>query len=379
MGSNTARRRGLAATGITLLLAVAACSTPEPAAAPASSAEPPALAESTSVPELPSGSIPAPAPSGNPPTSKPGNQPRPPAGPAAPSPIAETRGLFVDSESNAARWVRANKGDGRAHLINERIAAQPMARWIGGEGDIRSWLGSYVQAAAREDQLPVVVPYNIPNRDCGNHSAGGAGSVDKYRQWVETVADAIGKTPALVVLEPDALIHLSCLDPTGKQDRLRMLAEAVATLSQRAPNAWTYLDGGDGRYNPPGTLAQRLIDAGVSGARGFAVNVSNFNTTNEAISYGRLVQAAIAARGGGKHGFVIDVSRNGNGSNGEWCNPPGRKIGQSPSVDGSSPQVPDALLWIKQPGASDGDCGTGKGTDSGAFVPELAMSLLNGL
>ncbi|WHT21101.1 glycoside hydrolase family 6 protein [Crossiella sp. CA-258035] len=329
--------------------------------------------ESTSPP--PASSEPPPRSS----TSKPERQPRPPAQPPAPSPLSETRGLFVDWESNAARWVRANKGDGRAHVINERIAAQPMARWIAGDGDIRGWLGAYIRAAEKEDQLPVVVPYNIPQRDCGSHSAGGAGSVENYRKWVEMVADTIGKTPALVVLEPDALIHLSCLDPTGKQERLRMLSEAVATLSQRAPNAWTYLDGGDGRYNPPGTLAQRLIDAGVSGARGFAVNVSNFNTTAEAISYGRQVQAAVSARGGGKPGFVIDVSRNGNGSNGEWCNPPGRKIGQSPAVDGSNPQTPDALLWIKQPGASDGDCGTGKGTTSGAFVPELAISLLNGM
>lgn len=377
MGSNRARRRGLATTGIAALLAVAACGSPEPAAAPSSPTETPNLAEATSVPPEPSSPPPASA-TAKLPTSSPDRQPRPPAQPPAPSPLSQTRGLFVDWESNAARWVRANKHDGRAPLINERIASQPMARWIGGDGDIGGWLGAYIRAAAKDNQLPVVVPYNIPQRDCGSHSAGGAGSVEKYRQWVETVSDAIGKTPALVVLEPDSLIHLSCLDPTGKQERLRMLAEAVGTLGQRAPNAWTYLDGGDGRYNPPGTVAQRLIDAGVSGARGFAVNVSNFNTTAEAVAYARQVQAAVSARGGGKPAFVIDVSRNGNGSNGEWCNPPGRRIGQSPAVDGSNPQVPDALLWIKHPGASDGDCGTGKGTTSGAFVPELAMNLLNG-
>ncbi|MBP2473932.1 endoglucanase [Crossiella equi] len=292
--------------------------------------------------------------------------------------MTQTRGLFVDWESNAARWVRANKRDGRAGVINERIAAQPMARWIGGDGDIRGWLGQYVGAAAKENQLPVVVPYNIPQRDCGNHSAGGANGVANYRQWVETVADAIGKTPALVILEPDALIHLTCLDPTGKQERLKMLSEAVATLSQRSPNAWTYLDGGDGRYNPPSTMAQRLIEAGISGARGFAVNVSNFNTTAEAVAYAKMVQSAVSARGGGKPGYVIDVSRNGNGSNGEWCNPAGRKIGESPTLDGKSTTTPDAKLWIKQPGSSDGDCGIGRGTASGAFSPDLAMSLLNG-
>jgi endoglucanase len=36
------------------------------------------------------------------------------------------------------------------------------------------------------------------------------------------------------------------------------------------------------------------------------------------------------------------------------------------------------LLWIKTPGESDGDCGTGSGTTAGQFVPQLAYNLIYG-
>lgn len=36
------------------------------------------------------------------------------------------------------------------------------------------------------------------------------------------------------------------------------------------------------------------------------------------------------------------------------------------------------LLWIKDPGESDGDCGTGSGTVAGQFNPQLAYDLVHG-
>ena len=36
--------------------------------------------------------------------------------------------------------------------------------------------------------VPVFVVYNIPHRDCGQHSAGGARGGDAYRRWIQAVA-----------------------------------------------------------------------------------------------------------------------------------------------------------------------------------------------
>jgi endoglucanase len=71
--------------------------------------------------------------------------------------------------------------------------------------------------------------------------------------------------------------------------------------------------------------------------------------------------------------FVIDTSRNGNGSNGEWCNPAGRKLGTTAQVGGGA----EMLLWVKVPGDSDGVCGVSS-YEAGQFDPDLAIELING-
>ncbi len=63
------------------------------------------------------------------------------------------------------------------------------------------------------------------------------------------------------------------------------------------------------------------------------------------------------AIGGDPH-FVIDVSRNGRGWRGDWCNPDGAGLGQLPHVTRGTTRL-DALLWVKTPGLSDGSCNGG--------------------
>jgi len=59
----------------------------------------------------------------------------------------------------------------------------------------------------------------------------------------------------------------------------------------------------------------------------------------------------------------------------QWCNPPGRQLGSAPQMlDGGGGMG----LWIKAPGESDGDCGTGVGTRTGQFSPVVAQKLIAG-
>ncbi|MDR7275315.1 glycoside hydrolase family 6 protein [Catenuloplanes atrovinosus] len=298
------------------------------------------------------------------------------AAPAAHAdPISQTSGFYVNPNSSPATWVAANPGDGRAAAIRTEIAQRPMASWFGNwSGDIASAVGGYVGAADAVDKLPLLVAYNLPGRDaCGGHSGGGAGSVAAYDAWISSFAGAIGSRPAVVVIEPDALGDFNCMSQAQINDRVGMLSRAVGQFRAKAANTWVYLDAGNPGWVDAATMAQRLNQAGVSGARGFALNVSNYFTTGENSAYGNRVAAELQRFGYTKP-FVIDTSRNGNGANGQWCNPAGRRIGTPTQLGGGA----EMLLWLKTPGESDGDCGVGAGSTAGQFLPEVAYRLVYG-
>ncbi|MDT0386819.1 glycoside hydrolase family 6 protein [Streptomyces dubilierae] len=280
--------------------------------------------------------------------------------------------FWVDPDSPAARQARLWQRQGRegdAALI-KRIADQPVALWPAGELDPAPTVRAAATAASREGKTAVFVAYNIPHRDCGQHSAGGAADANAYRDWIGKFADALGEADALVVLEPDAIAHVvdGCTPGEYHAEREQLLGEAIARLKQQ-PNTKVYLDAGNADWIKE---AQKLVEplkrAGIERADGFALNVSNFQTDEVTTEYGGRLAEAL----GGKH-FVVDTSRNGNGPlPGVWCNPPGRALGTPPTTATGRPVV-DAYLWIKRPGESDGTCEGGPA--AGRWWPEYALEL----
>jgi endoglucanase len=117
-------------------------------------------------------------------------------------------------------------------------------------------------------------------------------------------------------------------------------------------------------------MAARLRRADVARARGFSLDVANFDATASEMGYGEAIARELPAP---TH-FIIDTSRNGRGSapGGAWCNPPGRALGTAPTTATGSPLV-DAYLWIKYPGASDGTCNGGP--PAGQWWPSYALEL----
>lgn len=272
--------------------------------------------------------------------------------------------FYVDPDSSARRQILAwNSTRPADALALEKIALQPAARWLGDwVDDIRLSVDGYVTDATAAGTLPVLVAYNIPNRDCGQYSAGGTATSAEYRAWITGFAEGIGARSAIVILEPDATAT-DCVS----EDRLSLLADAVRILKTQ-PHTVVYIDAGHDDWIPVATMAARLKAAGVGDADGFALNVSNFYTTEENTAYGTAVSNLI----GGKH-FVIDTSRNGNGWSGEWCNPTGRRVGTNPTTDTGNTLV-DALLWVKPPGESDGTCNGGP--EAGVWWAEYALGLV---
>jgi endoglucanase len=111
----------------------------------------------------------------------------------------------------------------------------------------------------------------------------------------------------------------------------------------------------------------------VGKARGFSLNVSNFYSTSEEVTYGESVSQLL----GGAH-YVIDTSRNGRGPSQDeatnWCNPSGRSLGAVPTAVTGAEHA-DALLWIKRPGESDGECDRGD-PNAGSWFNNYAVDIV---
>ena len=277
------------------------------------------------------------------------------------------RRLYVDPNSTARRQAETlRRSRPQDAALIDQIARQPTARWVGEwVSDVGREVNGAVTTITGTGALPVFVAYNIPGRDCGSYSAGGAKGSDAYRRWIGAFAGGLRGRNALVILEPDALPGMDCLSAQGQRDRLTLMREAVQSL--KAQRAYVYIDAGHARWQSPETMAARLQQAGIASADGFSLNVSNYIANAANIAYGERLSRLV----GGKH-FLIDTSRNGMGAESDWCNPRGQALGVVPTTTTNHPLV-DAFLWVKQPGESDGTCNGGP--RAGNWWNEIAVEL----
>lgn len=219
-------------------------------------------------------------------------------------------------------------------------------------------------------------------------------------------------------------------EATAADERFVMLNYAVDALKAQ-PNVIVYLDGTHSSWLGSGDAAHRLVQAGVDRADGFFLNVSNYRFTEHLEKYGTWISKCIwfgsdpGSWGNGHYdwcasqyypadpndfstwtltdqwytdnvesqtwvpypgdegitNFVIDTSRNGQGhwtptasypDPQDWCNPPGRGLGQTPTADTGHALI-DAYLWVKIPGESDGECTRGLGPAGETVDPEWGL------
>ncbi|WP_432483261.1 glycoside hydrolase family 6 protein [Kineococcus esterisolvens] len=286
----------------------------------------------------------------------------------APNPFA-TAAPYADPGYTSAAEADARRAtDPAGAAALDRITRGGVSLWVGdwnSTATVAATVRAYAQRAQAAGRTGVVTTYAIPGRDCGNHSAGGL-TASTYPEWSAQVAAGLRGTRTAVVVEPDAVAQAGLC--TDEAERLALLRTAVQQLRDAGVTA-VYLDAGNSAWTGSQVplVARRLRAAGVEQARGFATNVSNFLTTAQERAYAEALSAEL---GGAR--YVVDTSRNGAGSNGEWCNPAGRELGAAPGAvaDGSRQ---DANLWVKRVGESDGPCGGGPA--AGVFWTEHAIAL----
>ncbi|MFC5219408.1 glycoside hydrolase family 6 protein [Streptomyces coerulescens] len=283
--------------------------------------------------------------------------------------------LYRHPDSQVLEWVRDHPADPRHAVIESRIAAQPAAVWFADftPDTITARVRAVTSGGSALGRVPVVVPYAIPDRDCGGYSEGGAPGLDAYDDWIDRFAAGLGTGDVIVVLEPDSVAQAECLSEGARADRFASLARAGRVLKAANPKVRVYYDAGHSGWNTPARQARWLRQAGAASTAssdGVFSNVSNFHTTPAEIAYDRQVLDALGGPAG--LGAVIDTSRNGAGApaDGEWCDPAGRKLGRAPTLATGEARI-DAYLWVKLPGESDG-CKGSPGTFTASYAYDLA-------
>ncbi len=219
---------------------------------------------------------------------------------------ANTRFLIPEPPTGAVPQIEGllQKGQLKNALLITAMETIPQAVWLasGTPAQTSATVKQTLQLAAFERAVPVFVVYNIPGRDCGSYSAGGAENTADYETWIDAVAAAIGNQKAVIILEPDALANLpsDCgYDPTqvnipqATADRYTQIQYALTTL-EAGEQTSVYLDGGNSHWQAVPNIAQRLVTAGIGQAQGFFTNVSNFNLNNYESHYDTWVSECIA-------------------------------------------------------------------------------------
>lgn len=283
-----------------------------------------------------------------------------------PEPTPRTAELYAATDSNAAQ----------AALEDPRfaeLAATPQSKWYADWSTVETAYDDargYVTAARDAGQIPQLVLYQIPDRDCGLYAQGGLEGNEEYLGWVSEIARALTDIPeSIVVVEPDALpMAGECQSVEARTEVLRDVVETLAPTG-----ATIYIDAGHSSWIEPDEMAERLIEAGVEDARGFSTNVSNFRSTEHELEYAQAVVNELAERGVDDVGFIIDTSRNGAEVEvADVCNPQDALVGERPQLFSGS--WLDGYLWVKAVGEPDGPC---NGAPIGQyFWPEEALRLL---
>lgn len=262
----------------------------------------------------------------------------------------------------------------KTHPLVSKIFDHPVAFWYGQrhgrkvnkENKLELSLKRFLKRTL--PQLPYFVLYNMPNRDIGQYSKGGAGDSTEYMLFLHEFCRGIKGHSPIIIFEPDSLPHTTHMEKKEAQFRINLMKESLAVLCEES-DALIYVDIGHSNWLSPEEAHKLIEQVWNSKLRGFSVNVSNYRTTKESMNWAKQV-----CEYNSDYKFVIDTSRNGNGPYGnEWCNPPGRALGEAPTTDTGEENC-DAFLWVKIPGESDGK-GNG-GPRAGRFWPEMGEQLV---
>lgn len=334
--------------------------------------------------------------------------------------ISTPQAVWVESNTpaQAMREVRATVRQAAAKktipvLVAYNIPFRDCAQFSAGGAtsveEYEDWIDGFAAGLGDSDAIVILEP-------------DGLGIIPWYKQFKGLPSEAVDYEWCQPGEADEA---------TAADERFEMLNYAVSILKAADPNVSVYLDGTHSAWLGSGDAAHRLAQAGIEDADGFFLNVSNYRYTDHLVKYGTWISKCIwfstdpGSWGNGHFDwcasqyypadpndfstwvqtdqwyidnvesqtwvpypgdaglthFVIDTSRNGQGhwtptasypDAQDWCNPPDRGMGLRPTGDTGHSLI-DAYLWVKIPGASDGECTRGLGPAGTTVDPEWGL------
>lgn len=254
----------------------------------------------------------------------------------------------------------------------QRLLESPYARWLTSESaNVAELIKHDIAIAGQTGSIPTFVVYGIPDRDLGQESRGGLSGTAEYLDWTRVISETIDDNPAVLILEPDALPGVALMDEGAKDERIGQL-RASLEIYQNNPNTAVYLDSGHSSWHSPELMADLIDQVDPDGdlISGISLNVSNQRPTEEIQRYADEIQEIL-----GRELYVmVDVAMNGaeiTAELEEWCNPVGERLGHMEDIV-FDPNDRYEEMIIKDPGSSDGRCGTSD-EPAGRFDPELLL------
>lgn len=244
-------------------------------------------------------------------------------------------------------------------------------RWFG------SWIPTFAQGnhpgarVAAENYIQqvtggdpnVAVPIGIFRLDPFEHQActtlPTASQIADYKQWIQEFAAGIGDSRVILLLQPDMPFTL-CL-PHHSQIDLQLISWTVSQFSALS-HTTVYIDAGAADWAKPSTMASMLKRAGVANARGFALNLTHFDSTPRQVAYGKKIVALLARMHVPGVHFAVNTAQNGRPftTQAHWreflkgtvCASRSSRacvtLGQPPTTNTGTPLC-DAFLWFGRP------------------------------
>ena len=321
---------------------------------------------------------------------------------AATTPPAPNENPFVGAEffldQRHVKNVESTIADApkELHAKIKKVATFPTALWMDRIEAVKM-LPGWLEAAKAQSKksgkpvVPVIVVYDLPNRDCSAKASAGElkveeGGEQRYRtEYIDAIAAELAKFPELkvaAVVEPDSLPNVATnmnVEHCAKSADIYKHSIAYTISKLSLPNVYLYLDaahagwlGWIGNREKMGQIFKDVVEmaGGPDRIRGFATNVSNYNALegdwgkklepsnpcgNE-LDYVDGLTETFAKYGFENKGVIVDTSRNGVQETrtkwGHWCNVKGAGLGERPKV--APREHVDAYYWVKPPGDSDG-------------------------
>lgn len=303
---------------------------------------------------------------------------------------------FYRNPEYAVKVASTKTSDPAIQAMLDKMKQYPTGLWldrIEALSQLPKWLddAEAQSTKAKRPVVPVIVVYDLPNRDCSAKASSGELDVEnggeaRYRSdFIDPIAAELRQHPQLriaVVLEPDSLPNVvtnTAIEKCGKSALIYQHSVAYAIAELSLPNVYLYVDaahagwlGWTGNRSGFAKVMKEVLDlaGGPDRIRGFATNTSNYNAldgdwglklepstpTPSEYAYVKALAESMAEQGIENKGYLIDTARNGVAEArtkwGNWCNIAKAGIGERPKA--APRPLLDAYFWVKPPGESDG-------------------------